>query len=333
MSDRIVTVTAPSRLHFGMLSFGHPDVRQYGGLGLMIEHPRLQLRFSPGDRLTCTGPQSELVSRFAERFIRGGLFAEPPRCRIEVLQSPEGRSTADDKVIFRRHIGLGSGTQAALAVAAGLSAWCGGPLPDPIKLAAVLGRAGRSAVGTHGFARGGLLVEAGRRYTDLASPLVARVDFPLRWRFVLLIPHVGEGLSGRAEERAFDQLPPVPSETTNVLCREVLLNLLPAAMQADFDAFSESLYRYGHLSGGCFGAVQGGPFATPELARRVELIRSLGVAGAGQSSWGPVLYALCSSHEQAARLIASLKERLPADIEYVTTAADNRGAQVETRAA
>ena len=45
---------------------------------------------------------------------------------------------------------------------------------------------------------------------------------------------------------------------TAALCREVLVDLLPAAAEGDFDAFGESLYRYGHEAGLLFAAAAGG---------------------------------------------------------------------------
>ena len=43
MPKRTVLITAPSRLHFGMLSFGHAEERQFGGVGAMIDAPGLRL--------------------------------------------------------------------------------------------------------------------------------------------------------------------------------------------------------------------------------------------------------------------------------------------------
>ena len=60
-----------------------------------------------------------------------------------------------------------------------------------------MGRGERSAIGTHGFARGGLLVEGGKRAAGSVSRLIARLELPDAWRFVLLIDRERRGLSGR----------------------------------------------------------------------------------------------------------------------------------------
>ncbi|MEX0710858.1 MAG: hypothetical protein WD278_00825, partial [Pirellulales bacterium] len=51
MSAQRVHVTAPSRLHFGMLAFGQAGARQFAGVGAMIDSPGVRLSIAPGDRL------------------------------------------------------------------------------------------------------------------------------------------------------------------------------------------------------------------------------------------------------------------------------------------
>src|SRR5213076_1599219 len=99
-----------------------------------------------------------------------------PPCRIHISASiPE-------------HAGLGSGTQVALSIAAGLSALCGLPSQTPQELALSVSRGLRSAVGTYGFVFGGLIVEQGKLSDEPISPLDCRIDLPDDWRFVLLRP-------------------------------------------------------------------------------------------------------------------------------------------------
>ena len=44
-----VHVQAPCRLHFGMFSFGHADRAEFGGVGVMIEPPNVQVAISAAD--------------------------------------------------------------------------------------------------------------------------------------------------------------------------------------------------------------------------------------------------------------------------------------------
>ncbi len=294
---RQVHVTAPSRLHFGMFSFGQPDVRQYGGVGVMVDRPGIELTLRRADKFSATGAMADRVEQFASRVAQAHGWNSLPACEFEV------RSVA------RQHTGLGVGTSLGLSVAAGLRALFELPEGTPEELARESGRGLRSAVGTYGFCQGGLIVEAGKHATECLAPLVRRVALPDAWRFVLIGSDAAEGLAGARETEAFASLPPVPESVTNELCREAMLHLVPAAVEGVFDEFSESLFRFGRLAGSCFAGTQGGAFASPRLAQLVETIRSLGVAGVGQTSWGPTLFTLLPDVHEANVLAKQIDDR------------------------
>src|SRR5688572_469777 len=120
--SRVVHVTAPSRLHFGLWSLGEGEQRAFGGVGAMIEQPALVLSVLSAEQLEAVGGGAERAMSFARRWAEFHRRA-PPACRIEIHEAiPE-------------HVGLGSGTQLGLAVAAGLNAYCGLPSQTPQELA------------------------------------------------------------------------------------------------------------------------------------------------------------------------------------------------------
>jgi beta-RFAP synthase len=202
-----------------------------------------------------------------------------------------------------QHAGLGTGTQLGLAVAAGLNAFTGVVTPSADQLAAQVGRGERSAIGTYGFLYGGLLVEAGKLPGETLSPLIARVELPAEWRFVLIQLPEAAGLSGPAEKAAFERLPAVSLKRTDELCRIALLDLLPAARREDFRAFSEALYTFGHAAGLCFAEMQAGAYATELVAKLVTALRDHGYTGVGQSSWGPTVFVLTADEQAAQELV------------------------------
>lgn len=311
-----IQITAPSRLHFGMLSFGQPGVRQFGGAGVMIAQPELRLTIAPAERLTIEGPLAERVTMFVERLARrAAWWPREACCRINVDAAPP------------EHAGLGSGTQLGMALALGLARFFGAPEQSAAELAQAAGRGKRSAIGAHGALRGGLLVESGKLAPDELAPLICRIELPEAWRFVLIIPAGEAGLSGEAEQHAFDRLPPVPRQTTAELCRELVAELLPSAAVGDFDRFGESLYRYGRLAGGCFAARQGGVYARPAVERLVDRCRQLGVRGVGQSSWGPTVYALCPAQSAAEALVEQLRASAESAPAIVIAAPSNQGVE------
>jgi beta-RFAP synthase len=332
MTDRVVRVVASSRLHFGMLSVNQPGQRRYGGVGAMVDAPGLEIILRPAKRLEASGPMSDRALQ-AAKLAAQSLGSEPVfrigsekaclapdalGCRMEIVRAPP------------LHVGLGAGTQLAVAVAAGLNAWLERPPLPADRLARCVGRGRRSAIGLHGFVHGGLLYDSGKTDEEGISPLGARVGIPPSWRFALVRPRGLQGLSDEAEREAFAGLPPVPVERTEMLRREALDCLLPAAAAGRFEEFSESLYRFGHAAGLSFAAAQGGAFAGQRLAALVEWIRACGVRGVGQTSWGPTLFAALPDHAAAQAFLARLRARPDArELEVTLAAADNRGARIE----
>lgn len=313
---RRVEVVAPCRVHFGLLSFGRPSGRQFGGVGVMVGQPAARLRVSAADRLETSGPLADRARIFACRWAEYAGLPREPACRIEILATAPA------------HAGLGVGTQLALSVAAGLNAWHGRPPPAPAELALSVGRGQRSAIGTYGFAAGGLIVERGKLPGEPIAPLECRLPLPEAWRFVLIQPPLAAGLSGSAEQTAFDQLPPVPEEVTHELQAEIFREMLPSVRESDFARFCASVYRYGRLAGLCFAAVQGGPYNGPQLASIVDLIRALGVTGVGQSSWGPTLFALLPDEVRAHEFVSTLAAELAREaVQLTITSPNNRGAE------
>ena len=316
-SKRIIRVIAPSRLHFGMFSFGQPGARQFGGVGAMIDRPSLRLHVSASSALTVTGPMADRAREFAERWSAFHRRSPAPACDIQVLDAP------------REHVGLGAGTQLALSIGAALNAFFKIPPCSPAELAISVRRGNRSAIGTYGFAGGGLIAEKGKLEGEPVAPLDCRVDMSADWRFVIICL-AGTGLSGMAEQSAFDQLPPVPENVTRELASIASESLFPAATMGDFETFSEGLFRFGRVAGKCFAAQQGGPYNGPQLANLVGAIQALGVRGVGQSSWGPTLFAVTRSEADAAQLSKQILERFALGNDEIWIAApNNQGAVIE----
>ena len=327
----MIRVEAPSRLHFGLLSLpaegrerwpnhaGAPGlpVRQFGGVGLMVEAPGVAVSVSPAAEWSAEGPLAERALAFARAF----AVTLPPDERrpfhIRVEHCPP------------EHAGLGVGTQLGLAVGRALAAASGHPEWDAPELARRVGRGERSAVGVHGFDRGGLIVEPGKLPGEALSPLVARYDFPEDWRVLLARPAVGPEWFGARERQAFGRLRAGGEDSlagTEALCRLVLLGLLPALVGRDLPAFGETLFELNARVGLAFAAVQGGTYAGPAVAELVGFLRSEGVRGVGQSSWGQTVFAVIEDELQGAELADRLERRFRLGGEVVVTKARNRGA-------
>jgi beta-RFAP synthase len=323
----MIEVRTASRLHFGLLNvsahgawknlLGEPVIpeRQFGGAGLMIERPEIEIKLEASGAWSAEGPLASRALHYAQR-LAATVASEVIPQRISVNRAP------------REHIGLGVGTQLGLAVAHGLAnAW--NLELDNRELARRVGRGERSALGIHGFTQGGFLVEAGKTSAEAIAPLVSRVQFPDDWRIILVIPSGAVGSHGPDESDAFASLDTSPSNTTESLCRLVLLGLLPSLIERDFDAFSESLYDLNARVGEVFSSIQGGRYAHPLGDSVITFFRNKGVRGVGQSSWGPTLFALIRDEEEAGRWRGRLGKRFSLDAdEVLVTRASNSGAEL-----
>ncbi len=113
---------------------------------------------------------------------------------------------------------------------------------------------------------------------------------------------------------------------TDAQCRLALLGMLPALAEGDLDGFGEALFDFNARAGEVFAPVQGGIYASPEVADLVAFIRSRGVRGVGQSSWGPTVFAVVASENAARELARALRLRSGAACHVLVTRAADRGA-------
>jgi beta-RFAP synthase len=182
---------------------------------------------------------------------------------------------------------------------------------NTLELAATVARGKRSAIGTWAFALGGFIVEGGRKVGsgDIA-PLLARYEVPGTWRCVVAVPQGPRGLSGDAEISAFDRMPQPSDRDVERVSHLVLMQLLPALVEADLPSFGDALSAVQRITGAWFAAQQGGIFAPGPTQQLVTDMAEWGAVGVGQSSWGPAAYGLVSSDEQATTLAQRVRKRL-----------------------
>ena len=149
---------------------------------------------------------------------------------------------------------------------------------------------------------------------------------------VLVVPRGQQGIHGAAESQAFSQLSHNPG-VTDILCRLVLLGVLPALHERDLPAFGAALFEFNRRVGELFRPWQGGVYAHPQSEAIVAYLRGQGIVGVGQSSWGPALFAVTDAG-RAAAIAPQLRTHFAlSPHEVVITEADNRGATVETEPA
>lgn len=308
-AGRAVCVRTPARLHLGIFSLPGAG---YGGIGVAVQVPSVELLAIPAGRVVAAGFQSERAAAAAGRFLQHHGIRDGAYLEVRSAIPP--------------HVGLGSGTQLELAVSCALAEMYGlsRSLED---MARVAGRAGRSRIGLEAFRQGGFVVHA-----DLGGPHPETqvMPFPTDWAFVIALPLDGRGLSGAAEEQAFQSLAPMDPETVRTIHACVREQLLPGLVNRDIARFGRALTGIQERVGDYFAGQQGGRYSDPFSPLLADAMLAAGAYGVAQSSWGPALCALVPAGEAARRVrqaaAAALAGRGRADL--LIAAPDNEGAVV-----
>jgi beta-ribofuranosylaminobenzene 5'-phosphate synthase len=312
-----VTVTTGARLHFGFLDPSGRGPRPFGSFGLALDWPRTTLQLRRADVFKAEGPERDRALAYLRRFADDSGAQDAYALHIEEAIPP--------------HSGLGSGTQLALAVGAALAALQGLPL-DLNAIAAGADRGKRSGIGIGTFAQGGVVLDGGPGAGTL-PPMLDRLPFPPHWRVLLIFDRSGSGLHGASETTAFASLPEFPQGKTAELCRRVLMGALPALAEHDFQTFTAAIGALQAEMGAYYAGLQGGgAYMSPLVAGALHWLGSLGLAGIGQSSWGPTGFAFIASEEAGRGLLDEARARADfAQLDFRLVQGRNLGASIERR--
>ena len=245
MSDRLADgqvgairrVVAPARLHFALFNESGANGRVDGGAGVAVASPRWDITLSKvvgvPARRDAPPPVSRIVGKLCE-------YYGYPACQVKIARA------------IPSHVGLGSHTALAMAIARGYCALHGID-DDYINWARAVRRGGTSGVGVHVSQYGGFVVDGGREFPaekssfgpsslELADPpaLVARGETPPSLRMIHF--RLGRrGLSGKDEAKFFRESTPVPTMETYEILRLVETYLIPGIEQQDIGLIDEIL--------------------------------------------------------------------------------------------
>ena len=328
LDNRRIIVETPSRIHIGLIDMHGGSGRVDGGIGIALDEPGILIEAQ-------ASPTPE---------IRGGDGVAQDRVRKtaeSVLAAIHAGSGASITIrsLYPSHVGLGSGSQLALATARAVSELYGKSLPVQ-DLARLAGRGGTSGIGTAAFDLGGFIIDGGHRFgpgceksdfrPSAASrgvrppPVIIRHEFPAEWKILLAIPALPEGVSGSHETDIFRSHCPVPVEDVRKYCHEVLMRMLPGIAEQDLDLFGSSINAIQQLG---FKKVEL-DLQPPQVTGLLEVMRDAGAAGAGMSSFGPALYAVGDADLKTIESAAREFMREHGGGTTLVTVARNRGADV-----
>ena len=328
-----VRVVAGARLHFGFANLSLSHERLYGAVGVAIDEPTVEVLAEPSSTIGVeirTGETGSLRADVVEYAERACEILDVSGASIAVRSS------------IPRHAGLGSGTQIALATLAGV-ARAHDREARVRERAPRLGRGGRSGLGVASFEAGGFLLDAGHptaRFTTERPPagewevpaVAARHAIPNDWRFLVVSPDVDPGRSGESEDESIRTAveraePELADRIAGILTRRAL----PADADGRAEAFGEAVAEIGRLNGAWYADEQGGVYRPPVGEVVAALSDAPAVHGAGQSSWGPAVYAVTDADraEAAREAGRAALEAAGVDGRVRIVRGRNRGARVE----
>jgi beta-ribofuranosylaminobenzene 5'-phosphate synthase len=246
--------------------------RHFGSIGVALNEISTRLSVTSAEQLTITGPAAQRAEKCMSKL-------------CEALHVPDKLNITIETAI-PEHVGLGSGTQMSLAIGAALNEFYGLGL-SVREIAAVADRGLRSGIGIGVFEQGGLVVDGGRGEKTITPPVLAHMDVPEEWRFILVFDERGQGLHGQQEIQAFKELPPFPQQEAARLCYLLLMQGLPAVAENDIAKFGDVISQLQRSVGEHFSSAQGGVFTSPEVATAMQWLERQGAVAIGQTSWGP----------------------------------------------
>ena len=312
----MIEVVTPSRVHITLIDLNGSLGRIDGGVGLTLNFPSVTINAREDAQLAVLGNTTfedrirRAASAIMTRHDVGGVA-------IEVVDE------------FPAHVGLGSGTQVALAVGTAISELYDLRL-TPTAIAQLTGRGGTSGIGVAAYERGGFIIDGGHKGKTAflpssasgkyaPAPMIVRHDFP-DWTIVLAIPNL-HGASDRREVDIFKQKCPLPLTEIQELCHVILMEMLPAVVERDIESFGQSIDRVQML-----GFKRREIELQPFCARLVQFMRDNGALGAGMSSFGPAVYGIADGKRLQPAVQRYLDETIGGAVHAVK--AQNSGARV-----
>ncbi|MFX0103563.1 MAG: beta-ribofuranosylaminobenzene 5'-phosphate synthase [Candidatus Hodarchaeota archaeon] len=304
-----IQINTPSRIHGTLLDLEGSIGRIDGGIGFTLAHPNWDIEIESIDEPSVILESPPQVDEQSTRSLINDIIAN---LGIGSLQSGVKITIKD---YIQDHVGLGSKTQLCLALADGISRLFnvkGVPF-EKEKLAKIVRRGGTSGIGVTSYFQGGFIIDGGHSFgkglekpTFLPSsasnacppPVLVREDMPGKWRIVCAIPSDTKGAHDAEEVNIFQEYCPIPLNEVEKLCHLLLMKLLPAIKLGEFNTVCS-----------CINAIQGIGFKKIEVDLRgtnfKKLMKEWSDAGApcvGMSSFGPLIYSLARSEEEALEL-------------------------------
>lgn len=309
-----VLVKTSARIHMGFFDLNGQSGRRFGSMGLSLNVPNTVIELAVGNHVFGEAPEPAYVQK-SKRALLEAMNIDSPISLLVHEQIP-------------RHAGLGSGTQMALAIGAGINKLLGLNL-SLAEIAIMTGRGLRSGVGIGTFEQGGLVVDGGRGAQTKVPPIIARHPFPEPWRVLLVFDPAHKGVHGEQEIKAFKTLEDACLSDTRQNGHAILMQALPALIEHNLTQFGQAISQLQAYTGHYFSPAQGGQYASQSVAEVLNYLTLHGIHCVGQTSWGPTGFAVFEDDASAQYYVNQLARQFPdSRLEWKICSALNSGASV-----
>ncbi len=300
----------------GFLDLSGSLGRHFGSIGVALNEIATRLSITYSHQLLIKGPSSARAEKCIKIICKALKLSDQLKINIESA-IPE-------------HVGLGSGTQMSLAIGSGINAFYDLGLSIP-EIAQLTDRGMRSGIGIGVFEQGGLVVDGGRGQQTKTPPVISHMNIPSHWRFILVFDQRGQGFHGDQEIKAFKELPPFPHQEAARLCYLLLMQGLPAVAEQNIKLLGDVITQLQQSVGKHFASVQGGVFASAEVAESMRWLQQQGAVAIGQTSWGPTGFCAVDNSEKAQALVSQMQQRFAhfQHLSFVVVSAQNKGGKVD----
>lgn len=289
--------------------------RNFGSIGVALNEIATRLTVTFSDQLSITGASTARAEACTK--ILCETLNVSDQINIEIEDAiPE-------------HVGLGSGTQMALAIGSALNAFYELGLSTR-DIAQIADRGKRSGIGIGVFEQGGLVVDGGRGENTVTPPVISHMDIPDSWRFILVFDQRGQGLHGEQEIKAFKELPVFSHQEAARLCYLLMMQGLPAVAESNIELFGDVITKLQQSVGEHFSSIQGGVFTSLEVAEVMQWLQKQGAVAIGQTSWGPTGFCAVDDAHKADALVVEMQQKFShfSNLSFVSASARNSGGAV-----
>ena len=299
-------ISTNSRLHFGFLNLDSQKPYSYGSMGLTINKHKTLIQISKSKKFHSN--LSKIYANKIKDFIK--IMKLDSNVNINCSVKPDS------------HIGLGSGTQLAMALEEGVSKFYKfGTVKN------IFSRKFRSGVGYNAYLKGGFIIDCPKNNSK-SNELIFNRNFPKKWKIILLFDRNIKGLSGKKESNFFSLK---QSNSNREKLSDIVLNeIIPSLIYEDFDIFANGLTRFQKLNSLFYSSIQKSYFLSNDIGKVIKKISRKFNVASGQSSWGPTSYIIVNPKTNLNEILSILDNTISMynSLSYDVVSAANNGRRI-----